>query len=47
MLARRPKRQKPCPALSFQNAEQGPHGSSKLRYLDNEMTTVLSVPPLA
>jgi len=23
MLARRPKRQKPCPALSFQNAEQG------------------------
>jgi hypothetical protein len=23
MLARRPETQKPCPALSFQNAEQG------------------------
>jgi len=27
MLARRAERQKPCPALSFQNAEQGFFGT--------------------
>jgi hypothetical protein len=31
MLARRAKRQKPCPALSFQNAEQGFLSKTKLR----------------